>query len=146
MNTTSIKKSKSEFVLLKIVKSDQRQKLLSDLGKEFYKDNITNRFSSFRKRLFDRTVHPTQMYALKVDLLFQKIVVNYLNNRSFLPSTQKQLANAIEYLHSRPEEVKRMGELAHELAMKNFDIKKNALKVLEIYGRYVRQDETNVVC
>jgi hypothetical protein len=81
--------------LLKIIKSDQRQKLLVNLGKEFYKDNVEDRFARFRKRLFDRTVHPTQMYALKVDILFQKIVEEYLKTRSFSPRDVKQTALAI---------------------------------------------------
>jgi aspartate/methionine/tyrosine aminotransferase len=81
--------------LLKIVKGEQRQTLMTILGNELYKDNVKNRFLRFRKRLFDRTVHPTQMYALKVDILFQKIVEEYLKTRSFSPKNVKQTALAI---------------------------------------------------
>jgi len=80
---------------LKIVKSDQRDSLISNLATELYKDNITNRFSRFRKRLFDRTVHPTQMYALKVDILFQKIIEDYLIYRSISGREIKQTAEAL---------------------------------------------------
>lgn len=50
------------------------------------------------------------------------------------PKNPAALAEAIEYFYSRPEEVTRMGEIAYELAWKYFDIKKNALEVLDMYG------------
>jgi glycosyltransferase involved in cell wall biosynthesis len=53
------------------------------------------------------------------------------------PKDPKGLADAIEYFYSRPEEITRMGELAYKLALKNFDIKKNAKKILEIYEQHV---------
>lgn len=49
------------------------------------------------------------------------------------PKDSKALADAIEYFYSNPKEIQRMGELAYKLASKNFDIKKNARKILEIY-------------
>jgi len=53
------------------------------------------------------------------------------------PKDSKALADAIEYFYSNPEEIKRMGGLAHRLALKNFDIKKNARKILEIYEQHI---------
>ena len=49
------------------------------------------------------------------------------------PKNHIALANAIEYFYSHPDELKRMGESAYQLAARNFDIKKNAKKVLSIY-------------
>jgi aspartate/methionine/tyrosine aminotransferase len=80
---------------LKIVKGDQRHFLIKNLAKELYKDNIDNRTIRFRRRLFDRTVHPTQMYALKVDILFQKIVEDYLTQRSFSQKNIKKTGEAL---------------------------------------------------
>lgn len=45
------------------------------------------------------------------------------------------LTGAIEYFYSNPDEIKRMGESAYQLAIKNFDIQKNAEKVLAIYEK-----------
>lgn len=50
------------------------------------------------------------------------------------PKNPPALAEAIEYFYSRPDEITRMGEIAYELAWKYFDIKKNALEVLDMYG------------
>ncbi|MEJ2505128.1 MAG: aminotransferase class I/II-fold pyridoxal phosphate-dependent enzyme, partial [Ignavibacteriaceae bacterium] len=44
--------------------------LQSRLENEFYKDNLNQRKEAFRKRTFDRTVHPTQVYAIDTDILF----------------------------------------------------------------------------
>ena len=41
--------------------------------------------------------------------------------------------DAIEYFYKQPTEIKRMGGEAFELAQINFDIQKNAKKVLELY-------------
>ena len=81
--------------ILKIVNNGQQDSLIKILSNEFYKDNIDDRFFRFRKRLFDRTVHPTQMFSLKVDILFQKIVEEYLTRRSFSQTDIKHTAEAL---------------------------------------------------
>ena len=45
------------------------------------------------------------------------------------------LADAIEYFHDRPGEMRRMGEAASRLAHENFDSRNNAARVLEVYQR-----------
>lgn len=45
------------------------------------------------------------------------------------------IADAIEHFCRHPEEIRRMGEAAYQLAMKNFDIKKNAAKMVGIYQK-----------
>ncbi len=52
---------KIESNLLFEVESNKAVRLIENLGSEFYKDSITKRKERFRKRLYDRTVHPTQM-------------------------------------------------------------------------------------
>lgn len=59
--------------ILSIAQSNNRTLLLDRLQSELYKDNLENRIERFRQRLYDRTVHPTQMYALKVELIFNRI-------------------------------------------------------------------------
>jgi len=49
------------------------------------------------------------------------------------PKNYRAIADAIEYFYSNPHEIKRMGEAAYQLALKNFDINKNAEKMLKIY-------------
>ncbi|MEQ9165111.1 MAG: glycosyltransferase family 4 protein, partial [Fulvivirga sp.] len=46
----------------------------------------------------------------------------------------ENLASAIKYFYNNPSEIDRMGENANSLANKNYDIKKNAMKVLEVYS------------
>lgn len=49
------------------------KEIAGNLAKEFYKENIEDRQHSFKNRLFDRTVHPTQMYSLGVDTMIEKV-------------------------------------------------------------------------
>jgi len=49
------------------------------------------------------------------------------------PKNYRAIADAIEYFYSNSHEIKRMGEAAYQLALKNFDVKKNADKMLKIY-------------
>lgn len=49
------------------------------------------------------------------------------------PKDAQALARAIEYFYARPEEVRRMGEAAYRLALRDFDTKKNACRMLAIY-------------
>ncbi len=48
--------------------STERASMLQTIfAREFYKDDLAQRQTRFRQRLFDRTVHPTQMFSLQVD-------------------------------------------------------------------------------
>lgn len=49
-----------------------------------------------------------------------------------------ELAEAILYFAESPEEVRRMGENARQLAMSNFDPQKNSKKLLDLYTRVLR--------
>jgi len=62
------------------INSDHSQKIIEILNSELYKENTTHRAHNFRHRLFDRTVHPTQSYALKVALIAEELIQKLLNN------------------------------------------------------------------
>jgi glycosyltransferase involved in cell wall biosynthesis len=52
------------------------------------------------------------------------------------------LATAIEQLSLRRDDVRRMGQAARRLAEANFDSRKNAHRVLEIYQRLTPKRDT----
>jgi glycosyltransferase involved in cell wall biosynthesis len=52
------------------------------------------------------------------------------------------LADAIEYFYRKPGEVRRMGEAAQELALRNFSIEKTARQILDIYKKHLNLGET----
>lgn len=81
--------------LLNSIAADKGQTLLTKLEKEFFKDDLTEKQERFRYRLFDRTVHPTQMYSLKVDFKISKLVNNVIAGKSFSASEVKELAKEI---------------------------------------------------
>ncbi len=60
--------------VLSIARSGKRKELIGLLQNELYKDNLETRTQKFHQRLFDRTVHPTQMYALNVELVFNQVI------------------------------------------------------------------------
>jgi len=51
------------------------------------------------------------------------------------PGDPRAIAEAVAYFSRNPSEVARMGEAAYRLALENFDSRKNAARVLEIYRR-----------
>ena len=55
------------------------------------------------------------------------------------PRNVEALAEAMMFFCANPDEIKTMGEAAYHLALKNFDIKKNAHKVLNIYRESLGQ-------
>ena len=52
---------------------------------------------------------------------------------SIAPGDPGALADAVEYFCRNPAEIQRMGEAAHRLALRNFDSRKNAARVLRVY-------------
>ncbi len=53
---------------------DDGRALARRLEEELYKDALDVRQDKFRRRLYDRTVHPTQMYSLKAEALWEKTI------------------------------------------------------------------------
>jgi len=64
--------------IISLTQSDKQSQIINTLQNEFYKDNLQSRMDRFRKRIYDRTVHPTQMYALNVELIFNRILEQLL--------------------------------------------------------------------
>jgi len=87
-------------MLNKLSRADIRSKLIPILQTEFYKESLENRQDKFRKRLFDRTVHPTQMYALAVDTLFQRMLEDWFIGQTLPVSKSRELIRTLaqEYL------------------------------------------------
>ncbi|MBA7497320.1 hypothetical protein ES704_00048 [subsurface metagenome] len=63
------------------------------------------------------------------------IIINGKTGLCVKPKEAMELANAIEYLTCNPYIRKNMGEAAFELAQSNFNIKRNAFKMLQIYKK-----------
>lgn len=78
-----------KYKMINRVKQDNGKTLIKILEKEFFKESLEKREIKFKQRLYDRTVHPTQMYGLKVDILMNQIV-------SKLIETERMDLNLIE--------------------------------------------------
>lgn len=74
--------------------------LAKTLDTEFFKDNLETKINLFRQRSFDRTVHPTQMYSLYVDLRFNRIVSKIFKGQSISASETDEFRKSFaeEYL------------------------------------------------
>jgi len=68
--------------LLEVTAVDKGKSLIAALEKEFYKDSVERRETAFKQRLYDRTVHPTQMYSLKNELIFEELIERVIKNES----------------------------------------------------------------
>ena len=75
--------------------ADKGKGLVDSLEKEFFKDNLERREKEFKQRLYDRTVHPTQMYSLKVDLLFEDLIAGVIKSQIIFPALLQQLADEL---------------------------------------------------
>ncbi|MCX7874947.1 MAG: pyridoxal phosphate-dependent aminotransferase [Melioribacteraceae bacterium] len=86
--------------LYNLFTQDKNQKLEEILEYEFSKDDLECRKKKFKNRLYDRTVHPTQMYSIKTELLFEKIFHNIVSKNQLkidlIKDLQKELVK--EYL------------------------------------------------
>jgi aspartate/methionine/tyrosine aminotransferase len=78
----------SEIILSKVNNSQ----FIEILEQELYKESLQDRTKNFRHRLYDRTVHPTQMYSLKVDLIVEGMIDSILNKKSIEKHRIERLA------------------------------------------------------
>ncbi|MEW6653168.1 MAG: pyridoxal phosphate-dependent aminotransferase [Bacteroidota bacterium] len=83
-----------------VINADKGKRLADTLEKEFFKDNLLRRETAFKKRLYDRTVHPTQMYSLKAEWAFEKLIEKLIRGKELAQSHFEQLALELakEYL------------------------------------------------
>ncbi|KAA3610053.1 MAG: aminotransferase class I/II-fold pyridoxal phosphate-dependent enzyme [Calditrichaeota bacterium] len=81
--------------LLNKIKVQDDEILARQIKAELYKDDLENRENQFKKRLFDRTVHPTQMYSLKVDLLINDVLESLFFDQGKITVIAKTIADEI---------------------------------------------------
>lgn len=75
--------------------ADGGTSLRDALERELYKDSLESRQELFRRRLFDRTVHPTQMYSLRVEILWEEAINGILRGWTLAPSLPRAIASAL---------------------------------------------------
>lgn len=75
--------------LIETVRADKGKSFIARLEEEFYKDNLERREKVFRERLYDRTVHPTQMYSLRSELNFEELIERVVKDKN-IPATLVQ--------------------------------------------------------
>ncbi|HUI11507.1 MAG TPA: pyridoxal phosphate-dependent aminotransferase, partial [Bacteroidota bacterium] len=71
--------------LMAAARADNGRGLRATLERELYKDDIARREQAFRARLFDRTVHPTQMYSLGAEAAFDAVIDDLMRGVSPSP-------------------------------------------------------------
>ncbi len=65
------------------------------LESEFYKDDLSQRQQRFVSRLFDRTVHPTQIFSIQVDQLARSLIDDFLIGKQLTQQKLQPLARAL---------------------------------------------------
>lgn len=91
----AVERGRIASTLLGLTTEDGGRSLEEWLDQELYKDNLASRQLRFRKRLYDRTVHPTQMYSLQVEILWEETIRNLLRGNELSRSTSRQIATAL---------------------------------------------------
>lgn len=84
---------------LRLAEADDGRKLEALLEQEFYKDSLPRRQIEFRQRLYDRTVHPTQMYSIESEKAWERAIHAGIRSRPLGPLAEplaRELAH--EYL------------------------------------------------
>jgi aspartate/methionine/tyrosine aminotransferase len=66
---------------LSLAELRQGRALTDLLEQELYKEGLDRREALFRHRIFDRTVHPTQMYSIRVDRLIDRTIDAVMRGR-----------------------------------------------------------------
>ena len=82
--------------LTSAARADNGKALAAVLEREFYKDDLPRREEAFRQRLFDRTVHPTQMYSIRSEIAFDALIQEGLRGQAFEPGRLPAAARALE--------------------------------------------------
>ncbi len=63
-------------------RADGGKNLAKILEQEFYKDNLVRRQALFQGRLFDRTVHPTQMFSIRAEAALKAVIDDVLREQT----------------------------------------------------------------
>ncbi|MBN1302239.1 MAG: aminotransferase class I/II-fold pyridoxal phosphate-dependent enzyme [Melioribacteraceae bacterium] len=82
------------------IRNSKKSVFADELRKEFYKDNLGEREERFKKRIFDRTVHPTQIYSIELDAILNYFVDNFIRGKQFNNADIRRFSNSLinEYL------------------------------------------------
>lgn len=78
-----------------IISLSSGNKLIENIEKELYKEDISEREKKFKLRLFDRTVHPTQMFSIKTDLYFDELIDSILKKNIIPLDSVKKIASSL---------------------------------------------------
>lgn len=78
----------------------KKSKITTLLEQEFYKEHLTDRYQRFRSRLFDRTVHPTQVYSIRTEQMMHQAFEQVLMEKDITQQDVNVTADALikEYL------------------------------------------------
>ena len=75
--------------------ADGGKSLADRLEGEFYKDSLSRRQLEYGHRSYDRTVHPTQMYSIKAEALFEGIIGRLLRGDELRPFVFEDAARVL---------------------------------------------------
>ncbi|MBP1655225.1 MAG: hypothetical protein H6Q28_1781, partial [Bacteroidetes bacterium] len=81
--------------LLRFARSDGGKVVERLLERELYKDSLARRQDLFRTRPYDRTVHPTQMYSLNAELLWESALESLIRGGDTDATPARALALAM---------------------------------------------------
>jgi len=88
-------KAQISYVLMRKARSDNGAWLSTRLEQEFMKDNLEHRQTLFKLRPYDRTVHPTQVYALQVELALDDIINQLIAQQTVTASMIEKAAQEL---------------------------------------------------
>ncbi len=77
------------------VNHSRQAEVMDILHRELYKEQLQQRKTKFHERLFDRTVHPTQMYALDTEIIADRIIQLTSQQQPVSQTVKKELAFAL---------------------------------------------------
>jgi aspartate/methionine/tyrosine aminotransferase len=97
--------------------ADGGKSLEERLDRELYKDSLLDRQKRFRERLFDRTVHPTQMYSLDVETLWHDTLRMLLIGQPVPDSLSRSLSVALASEFAGTNVAVRSGDEGNELVL-----------------------------
>lgn len=86
---------KLELAEERLALAEEGGRLERVLEQEFYKDDLVRRQREFRTRLYDRTVHPTQMYSIRSESLWERAIDGILTQDPATPKLVAPLAREL---------------------------------------------------
>jgi aspartate/methionine/tyrosine aminotransferase len=81
--------------MMVLARADGGKSLVDRLEHEFYKDSLSRRVDAFHQRSHDRTVHPTQMYSMRLERQFNRIIGTLIRGGTVSPITLKAAARGL---------------------------------------------------